>query len=153
MKLKFLKIISTIICCVSLLSIAGCKDDDNNIIDKSVGLRITLSDSNNNTLYNDKTLQPEILSLDEVYYLTVQVTGGAAFITYDNINVKYDKDYIEVSALTEQYEGQVYSLKGLSECNNCIIEFYQIKYYLDSNGNITTDGDLRTYCSIVVSFS
>lgn len=153
MKLKFLKIISAIICCVSLLSIAGCKDDDDNVINKSIGLRITLSDSNNNTLYNDKTLQPEILSLNEIYYLTVQVTGAAAFITYDNINVKYNKDYIEVSTLTEQYEGQVYSLKGLSECSNCIIEFYQIEYYLDSNDNIITDGNLRTYCSIVVSFS
>lgn len=160
MKIKFFRIIGAIICCVLLLSIGGCKYDDNtgntdddDITDKSIGLRITLSDSDNNNLYNDRTLQPEILSLDEVYYLTVQVTNGAAFISYDNINVKYDKDYIEVAALNEQYEGQVYSLRGLSECTNCIIEFYQVKYYLNSNGNITTDGDLRTYCSIVVNFS
>jgi len=159
MKIKFLRIISAIICCVLLLFIAGCKDDDtkntddDNVINKSVGLRITLSDSNNNELYDNRTLQPEILSLDEVYYLTVEVTGGAAFIPYDSINVKYDKEYIEVSALDEPYYGEVYSLKGLSECNDCIIEFFQLKYYLDSNGSWQTDGDLRTYCSIAVSFS
>ena len=160
MKAKFIKIISIILCCISLISAAGCvsnneqkENNGDNPPNTSKGLRITLNDSDNNILYNDKTLQPETLSLDEVYYLTVQITTGAAFIPYDALNIKYNAEYVEVLALTDQYEGEVYSLRGLTACNNCIIKFYSIRYYLDENGNITTDGEIYRYSSIVVNFS
>ena len=158
MKIKLVKIISFVICLISLLSIAGCntqkdtgKQDDGTY--ENSGLEITVMDANNKVLYNHLSPHTEILSLDEEYYLTVHVSIGAAFIPYSGVNVKYDEEYIEVSPLPEPYEGEVYSLRGLKECTNCLIEFYSVKYYLDSDGNMTTDGEISRYCSIVVNFS
>lgn len=170
MKIKLLKVISIILCLCSilLLSVAGCKtqeqDDntgkpsedigktDNDGVPKKSGLHITVKDLNNKILYSSSSKQTETLSLEEEYYFFVEA-GGGAFVGYGGIHMKYDEECIEISPLPEPYDGEIYYLRGLKECTNCLVECFTIRYYIDSDGHIKTDGEIDRYCSIVISFS
>jgi len=96
-------------------------------------------------LYNSLTDNKEIpdLSLDTEYYLILDVSivpsnGHQVGWDYDMTTLKYDEKYFTLEPLSDEFTGEVYLLKGRSECSEKLIEVYE--------QNIL-------YCVISVSFT
>lgn len=149
------KYLTVILSVCTLLFVAGCgetKQPSNN--NNEPYLHIFIRDTDEHTIYSDLTEVAglPLLSIYEEYIILLDAGPGARFLPYENVYINYDEENIKIVALEDVYGGEMYSLRGLKDCINSVVEFYTLKHKYDSEGVIISS-EIDLSCSVYINFS
>ena len=121
----------------------GCNPSSDSGSGANTYIRAEVLDSDHVALYSSSTEleQIPVLNLQDDYYLSLHIGPGARVLPYEYTTIAYEESEMIVQEI-EDRAGQLYILRGLTECQNSKIEIeaYDTK-------------DVKIQCYIYVNFS
>ena len=121
----------------------GCNPSSDSGSGANTYIRAEVLDSDRRMLYSSLTDIEDIpvLNLQNDYFLRIHIGPGARELPYEYTTIAYEESEMIVQEM-EGRAGALYTLKGLTECQNSKIEIeaYETK-------------DVRIQCYIYVNFS
>ena len=121
----------------------GCNPASDSGSGANTYIRAEVLDSDHVALYSSSTEleQIPVLNLQDDYYLSLHIGPGARVLPYEYTTIAYEESEMIVQEM-EGRAGALYTLKGLTDCQNSKIEIeaYDTK-------------DVKIQCYIYVNFS
>lgn len=103
--------------------LGGCHSSSDSGSQANTYIRAEVLDSDNVVLYSSSTEleQIPVLNLQDDYYLRLHIGPGSRSVLYEYTTITVFGDEIVVQEITDR-TGAIYTLKGMSACENQKIE-------------------------------